>query len=260
MSKFVGSVLSIFNVTKRPKKGQKESKRRGKNRNRKSVLDADSFVYLPGEEGENWGQLVGSKDPLSVLAGDYSWECETRRRTKTVDENPLRSAKMFTRRLSGTLVSVKARRSLNSLTEVEDGSIRVSTYLAVPESARRPRSQDLSDRYVYDRLIRVPNRSSQQSSNRSSQQIQGSNRELEQPSSSTPKQGKGREQENMVFEIRCNSGPGGYCDIVPMSDYSWHSYAVPADIVDWDAMRQQLDECEWTKHSAHGVWLSQTLR
>lgn len=249
MSKIVDSVLSIFNVTKRPKKIQNEGKRRGKGKSRKSVLDADSFVFLPGQEGENWGELVGSpRDPLSTPAGDYGWQCEMRGRTKTVDDNALRGGKLFSRRLSGTLVSTKGRRSLNSLTEVEDGSIRVSTYLAVPESARRPRSHDLSDRYVYDRLIRVPNRSSRQSSNRSSQQIQGSNQELAQPSSSTPKQGR-----DVVFEIRCSSVTGGYCDIAPASEGSWHSYADPADSVDWDAVRQQLKDCEWTCGSGRGV-------
>ena len=180
MPKFVESMLKVFGRNKENKDRDRGSGKKTK-RSRKSVLDADSFVFLPGDHvSRYWGALLNDDEsnfPISQLAADYS---DIRRRKTHIglihsdesgmqevniirpraktnahldEENVLRNGKLFNRRLSGTLV--KARKSTD---EVEDGSV-FHDY-AFHMSDRERWSQDLSGRYVYDRLFCPPVKSS----------------------------------------------------------------------------------------------------
>lgn len=212
MSKFVGSLLNFFGSSRgRAKEEQlREGRSRGK-RSRRALLEADSFVFLPGEDGTFWGEVLESEEvtAISSLAADYSVHCEIRRRAKTVDDNALRP-KVVNRRLSGTLL--KARKSLTE--DVED---RLAVRDPRNSHHDRPKS-DSSGRYVYDRLIRVPVRKSQRSSG-VSQQYEDLDKPSEQPRS-------------LVFEIRCDTNQSpGYSQVA--------EYAMPADAIDWEEVRKK---------------------
>ena len=236
MSKIVESVLNLFNVQRRPKS-------KSRRRDRRSMLEADSFVYLPGDNENYWGDLLNG-EPISALAAEYSEQSEMRRRAKTAvssDETVLRNGKMV-RRLSGTLVSLKARRSL---TEVGDGSLQV------PETDWRPRSQDLTGRYVYDRLLFPPKRNSQLSqqarysprhSPRHSQHLQPGHSQPEQKHNGRLKRRSGlkdKHRSDQRFEIRCSDTMHSYCE-VEVSHSS--EYAVPVDAIDWRRLRDRIRE------------------
>lgn len=189
MPKIVDSMLKVFGRNKENKdRGHSDQGRKKKptKRTRRSVLDADSFVFLPGDHvSRYWGAILNNEDddpnfPISQLAADYS---DIRRRkthiglihseesgvqevniirprakthansSSTEDKDMLRNAKLFNRRLSGTLVKAK-----KSTDEVEDGSL-IQDY-AFRMSDRERWSQDLSGRYVYDRLFCPPTKSS----------------------------------------------------------------------------------------------------
>lgn len=165
MPKLVDSMLKVF---KREKKGprvldKKTSRFRGDNR---SVLDAD-FIFMPGNtESQFWGEILnGENYPLSQLRD----ESQDRRKThiglvssevpsevkviispsvQVKEDNLVLDVKLFNRRLSGTLV--KARKS--DLVE-DEPIIRDYAFLL---SARERVSQEISGRYVYDRLVRPP--------------------------------------------------------------------------------------------------------
>ncbi len=166
MPKLVDSMLKVF---KREKKGlQKDSSK--SRRSERSVLDADSFIFMPGDtQSQYWGDILNDDNfPISQLRDN------SRRKThiglvhdsgqsdgvqevnliispdvQEKDGNLVLNGKVFNRRLSGTLV--KARKSTD---EVEDGPvIRDYAFLL---TARERLSQELSGRYVYDRLIRSP--------------------------------------------------------------------------------------------------------
>lgn len=188
--KFVSSMLNFFG-----RKGKEDddavggtssqsvkisSKRQNAARkNRRSMLDADSFVFLPGEKVDlYWGAVLNDQNyPISELAADYSTARAVLTRRQTVSSNLTRSDESGTqnvqvlrpraktnaypencllksgdpisRRLSGTLV--KSRKSTD---EVQDGSILLDYGLCVSDRERW--SQDLSGRYVYDRLLFPP--------------------------------------------------------------------------------------------------------
>ena len=122
MSRFVDSFRNLFN---REKCKPDNLRHRPNNR----VTHADSFVYLPGEDGtSNWGEPLraGKRENVSTTSNhlcDSESPSVTRRRTNTVaavDAQSIRSSnKPFTRRLSGTIVALKSRRS----DEVEDESV-----------------------------------------------------------------------------------------------------------------------------------------
>lgn len=166
MPKLVDSMLKVF---KREKKGprvldKKNSRLRGDNR---SVLDAD-FIFMPGNtESQFWGEILNDENyPLSQLREDT----QDRRKThigmvssdvmpsevkviispsvQEKDDNLILNGKLFNRRLSGTLV--KARKS--DLVE-DEPVIRDYAFLL---SARERLSQEITGRYVYDRLVRPP--------------------------------------------------------------------------------------------------------
>nr|QAU32675.1 focal adhesion kinase isoform 2 [Ephydatia muelleri] len=144
MSRFVDSFRNFFNRDKCSKAEQPS--RRPNNR----VTHADSFVFLPAEDGTSyWGEPLRSGKRENVPAtSNQSRDCESplRRRTKTVaavDEQLIRSGtKPFARRLSGTLVALKSRRS----DEVVDESM--------PEESAEEQQEDDPSRVVnpYDTL------------------------------------------------------------------------------------------------------------
>lgn len=240
MSKIVESMLRVFGGNRRRSKDHDGDRPR---RNRKSILAADSFVFLPGEGGTYWGELVSSKYgegvpvPISHLAVDYSAQCEMRRRTKTVahvDESALRSEALevrrrakssvddnmlfggmkLSRRLSGTLV--RAGKTLTD--EVEDSSIL---------DHRERWSPDLSGRYVYDRLLRVPTKSQKQP-----KEDYQKDREKEEKLQQRRSKCVHPERRSLVFEIRSEASGHTYSDLIPLSEY-----AMPADAIDWEQVR-----------------------
>lgn len=186
--KFVTSMLNFFGrKTKEEDEshlGVKASSKRqnATRKNRRSMLDADSFVFLPGEKVDlYWGAVLNDQNyPISALAADYSTARAVMGRRQTISSNLTRSDESGTqnvkvlrpraqtnafpensllksgdpvsRRLSGTLV--KCRMSTD---EVGDGSILLDYGLCVSDRERW--SQDLSGRYVYDRLFYPPNQS-----------------------------------------------------------------------------------------------------
>lgn len=169
MSKLVDSMLKVFKREKRPNNRQERRPRRGKS----SVLDADSFVFMPGDSGEQyWGDILNDENfPISQFAGE---DPGSRRKThlgfvqsddstglqevnliishsavEKEKEDLLLNGKVFNRRLSGTLVKAST-----ATDEVEDGAvIRDYAFLL---STRDRLSQELSSCYVYDRLVRSP--------------------------------------------------------------------------------------------------------
>lgn len=156
---------------------------------RRSVLDADSFVFLPGDKAANyWGQVLNDENfPVSQLSSDYSVKAADMRRRKThvgglrrSDDNsgvqevnvirpraqtsanvlvvpgeegsPVHNGLVYNRRFSGTLVK------RTSTDEVEDAALIHDYAFCVSERDRW--SQDLSSRCIYDKLIRPPPSSS----------------------------------------------------------------------------------------------------
>lgn len=195
MPKIVQSMLKVFG--RQPSKskldgvdsnsGNGGSRRQKAQKRRKSVLDADSFVFLPGDKAANyWGQILNDENfPVSQLSADYSVRAAEMRRRKThtgglrrSDENcgvqevnvikprsrskssanhlqvpgeggsPLHNGFVYDRRLSGTLVK------RISTDEVEDATV-IHDY-AFCVSGRERWSQDLSGQYIYDKLVRPP--------------------------------------------------------------------------------------------------------
>ena len=264
MSKLVTSMLRAFGVHRNSKEsgGIDSSKK-----TRKSVLEADSFVFMPGEDGTYWGDMVPSRHgegvpvPISHFAEDYSARSQIRRRAKTTahggqsarsearrkvmssaDDTLIFGNVKIGRRLSGTLV--KAGKTVTD--EVEDsGGILL-------ESDNRERwSQDLSGRYVYDRLLRVPTNTQKQPRN----DIQNK-REREIEKETGQRKVADPDERSLVFQVRCDTT--GYCDLVPLSEY----YS-PADTVDWEQVRvdtwrgRRLQRCGCsTEGGREGVWLA----
>lgn len=164
----IGEMLRVFKREKKSQRGLDKNNSRPKTskRDNRSVLDADSFIFMPGGTES---QLCWESFPFSQLQ-----EVESRRKThiglvqsqetnglqevnlflspdlQEKDGNLILNGKVFDRRLSGTLV--KARKSMDDLME-DEPVIRDYAFLL---SARERLSQELSGRYVYDRLIRPP--------------------------------------------------------------------------------------------------------
>lgn len=299
MPKIVESMLKVFGRNKENKdRGQGQGKKsKPTKRSRRSVLDADSFVFLPGDHvSRYWGALLNDDDdsnfPVSQLAADYS---EMRRRKTHIglihsdesgmqevniirprakthanpaEDNVLRNAKMFNRRLSGTLV--KARKSTD---EVEDGSV-IHDY-AYRTSDRERWSQDLSGRYVYDRLFCPPVKSSTPLKTSTPRQwkypgdiTNGTYERLKEPEDSDKKmRNKPKlelpiskpavcvtkdnrlsaceisDEDNRVFHVKRASskntlGSHGYCDLEePTGKHYSSEYCMPADAIDWEDLR-----------------------
>lgn len=161
-------LVEMFKVFRREKKGQRglDKNRPKAKRDNRSVLDADSFVFMA--PGGTESQYYWESFPFSQLE-----EMESRRKThiglvqsqetkglqdvniiispnlQEKDGTLLLNGKVFDRRLSGTLV--KASKSADE----DEPVIRDYAFLL---SARERLSQELSgnSRCVYDRLIRSP--------------------------------------------------------------------------------------------------------
>ena len=232
MSRIVDSVLNLFG--KRSAGKDKDPRPRSrKGRSRRSLLAADSFVFLPGQVRDQeayWGEVLQSRDYSTIssqIVEDNSVHTELRRRAQTADESALRA--VITRRLSGTLLKARS--------EVEDGSQNpqhegFGQFLDPGDNYKRktetrPRSDDpSSERYVYDRLVHVPKRNSDHTdSSRGSVQSQN------------------LRDSNLIFEIRCSDqaprargGSSGYCDIVPVG---CAEYTMPLDTIDWENVRRR---------------------
>ena len=171
MPKLVDSMLKVFKREKKVPRGLDKDGPKQRRGNR-SMLDADSFIFMPGgTESQYWGEILNDDNfPTSQqLAEDRNM----RRKThigfvQSEESNGLQevnliispsvqekegdlvvNGKVFDRRLSGTLV--KANKATD---EVEDGPI-IRDY-AFLLSARERLSQEMSGRYVYDRLFRPP--------------------------------------------------------------------------------------------------------
>lgn len=123
----------------------------------------------------------------------------------------------LSRRLSGTLV--RAGKTLTD--EVEDSSIL---------EHRERWSPDLSGRYVYDRLLRVPTKSQRQPK-------EGYQRREKEREEKQQRQSKRAEPEperrSLMFEIRSEASGHTYTDLIPLSEY-----AMPADAIDWEQVRE----------------------
>lgn len=166
-------LVEMFKIFRREKKGQRglDKNPSRPRRDNRSVLDADSFIFMPGgTESQYWGDMMNDENsPFSHHLGDM----ESRRKThiglvqsqetnglqevnliispnvQEKDANLVLNGEVFNRRLSGTLV--KARKSADFMDD--EPVIRDYAFLL---SARERLSQELSSRYVYDRLVRSP--------------------------------------------------------------------------------------------------------
>ena len=158
----------MLKVFKREKKAPEKDSSKSR-RSQRSVLDADSFIFMPGDtQSQYWGEILNDDNfPTSQLrdnsrrkthiglvqSGDSGGVQEVNLiispDVQEKDGNLVLNGKVFNRRLSGTLV--KARKSTD---EVEDGPI-IRDY-AFLLTGRDRLSQELSGRYVYDRLVRSP--------------------------------------------------------------------------------------------------------
>lgn len=163
MSKIVGSMLKVFKRKK--SRGSLEESAPGSRKSRTSVLDAESFVFLPGDGGGGsdvyWGEIINDESfPASQrrdarrrtqigLDSDSGMQevnlvIRTRSEVSEKDEKFLLNGKVYNRRYSGTLVNAKKGQD-------DDGPV-IRDYAFLLTN----REQSSKDRYVYDRLIRAP--------------------------------------------------------------------------------------------------------
>ena len=184
--------------------GGSGSRREKATKRRKSVLDADSFVFLPGDKAANyWGQILNDENfPISQLSVDYSTRAAEMRRRKThlgglrrggtEDSNGVQEVNVIRPRAKTTVDHLQVppvvgqgggdggspvhgnglvynRRFSGSLvkrksTDEVEDAALIHDY-AFCVSERDRWSQDLSDpRYIYDKLIRPPPSSSNRTS------------------------------------------------------------------------------------------------
>ena len=286
------------------------SRREKSSKRRKSVLDADSFVFLPGDKAANyWGQILNDENfPISQLSADYSSRAAEMRRRKTHVGGGLRRSTedsnngvqevnvirprakttvnhlqvpgggggggggnpqhgnglVYNRRFSGSLVKRK------STDEVEDISLIHDYAFCVSERDRW--SQDLSDQYIYDKLIRPPppNQTSTPVKNHSpvhwkypsneapSKKESPRNREKSQQHARSQSvfiisERKGRHfaarsEEQLRSSSRQTLASHGYCDLEPPTPRS--EYSMPADSVDWEQIRKRT----WRGNECSGVY------
>ena len=287
---------------------------------RKSVLDADSFVFLPGDKAANyWGQILNDENfPVSQLSADYSVRAAEMRRRKThvgglrrsddsssgVQEvnvirpraktsgsklqvpgvgeggSPLHNGLVYNRRLSGSLV----KRTSNT-DEVEDSALIHDYAFCVSERDRW--SQDLSGRYVYDKLIRPPpstNRTSTPKANspvqwkypsdeapRGSMQSPRNRRKQDSPKNSRQESPRNsshvRSQSVFVGDNREKSAPHeylrsssritlvshGYCDLEPPTPGRSPEYSMPMDCIDWEQIRLRTWKGKKNQQHVHSL-------
>ena len=287
--KFVSSMISFF--AKKSKEGSDDnhlSVKRAKptrsgrgGRSRKSMLDADSFVFLPGEKVDlYWGAVLNDQNyPISDLAADYSTARAVFTRRQTVGSShltrseesssgvqnvqvlrprantnaitassSLKNGSVFSRRLSGTLVKGKKPTGTGT-DEVEDGSLLVDYGLCLSDRERW--SQDLSGKYVYDRIYSPKHTSTPDNDQRVTQSHQHETPHrhsfLHSPPaeqaappakrrSSKPVK-KGDSRKNTVSEVSHS-----YFDLEPEVLNS--EYDLPWDSVDWERIKRRAFQLE----------------
>ena len=299
--------------------GSSGSRREKATKRRKSVLDADSFVFLPGDKAANyWGQILNDENfPLSQLSADYSVRAADMRRRKThvgglrrggtEDSNGLQEVNVirprakttvnhlqvpgagdgggsplhgnglvYNRRYSGSLVK---RRSTD---EVEDAALIHDYAFCVSERDRW--SQDLSDQYIYDKLIRPPPLPS--SVNRTSTPVRNDSPPIQwnypprKAPSNKKESPKNREksqharsqsvfiidekkrnrfaknEEHLRSSSRQTLASHGYCDLEPPTPRS--EYSMPADSIDWEQIRKRAwkgNESKVIQYLVNGGWV-----
>ena len=255
----------------------KRSGRGGKSR--KSMLDADSFVFLPGEKVDlYWGAVLNDQNyPISDLAADYSTARAVFTRRQTVGNShltrseesssgvqnvqvlrprantnaiaassSLKNGNVFSRRLSGTLVKGKKPPVTD---EVEDGSLLVDCGLCVSDRERW--SQDLSGKYVYNRIY-SPKRTSTPDNDRGVTQLHHHEtphrhsflhsppaEQAAPPAKRRPSKPikRGDSRKNTVSEVSHS-----YFDLEPEVLNS--EYDLPWDSVDWERIKRRAFQLE----------------
>ena len=245
MSKLVDSVMSFLGRRSSKDQGNEAPVTKRPGRGKKAILKADSFVFLPGECTSSgtqfWGEVITPRTvglPLSTISDDYSalgyGESASGRRKNVRSVLVDGSGKVVSRRLSGSVVSVKGRKSLDA---VEDGSLEefLKEFEAGGELAEadyyhtyaRPNPKDLSSdpRYIYDRLVHLPRNTSAG----------------QRPFMEEGEGGGGRRHSNLVLDLR-EGGRRRTSSGCSAEQY----YAIPADqllkeeAVDWEDLREQL--------------------
>ena len=167
----MSKIVSMLKAFKREKKGSGSfDESLPGSRKSRNVLEAESFVFLPGNAG---GEVGGKEMYWGKIINDESFPASQRRdarrrthigldsdngvqevnlviRTRSdaaEDEKFMMNGRIYNRRYSGTLVNAK--------TNVEDDGpvIRDYAFLLTNNTSNEKSSRD---RYVYDRLIRAP--------------------------------------------------------------------------------------------------------
>ncbi len=264
--KFVTSMISLFAKKSKQQddKHMKVKRVKPTRSGRKTLLDADSFVFLPGEKVDlYWGAVLNDQNyPISDLAADYSTARAIFTRRQTVshltqseesgvqrvqvlrprantqaaihipEDSRLKTGNVFSRRLSGTLV-----RGKKSIIEVEDSSL-LEDY-AVDISDRERWSQDLSGKYVYDRVYspnHVPNRTStprQETPHRHSfLHSPPAEQAPPPPLHRSPKQDKKKDVEIKSVSVASHS-------CFDLESRLNSEYDLPWDSVDWDRIKRR---------------------
>ncbi len=268
--KFVTSMISFFakKSTKDDDKHLKVKRVKPTRSGRKTLLDADSFVFLPGDSEKvdlYWGAVLNDQNyPISDLAADYSTARAIFTRRQTVhhltqseesgvqrvqvlrprantqailprfipEDSRLKTGNVFSRRLSGTLV-----RGKKSIVEVEDSSLLEEC--AVDLSDRERWSQDLSGKYVYDRVYspnHIPNRASTPNHETPHRHSFLHSPPAEQapppPKHNTPKQDKKKDIGNKTVSVASHS-------CFDLESKLNSEYDLPWDSVDWDRIKRR---------------------
>lgn len=256
MSRFVDSLFSFLG--RRSSKDQTAETAVTRRRRGKAVLEADSFVFLPGECTSSgnylWGEIITPRTvgvPPSSYSDDYSVLSggdNIRSRRKKVQSVLIDSSgKLVGRRLSGSFVA-KAVKNHKTLDEVgDDGSLgsflkefeseEDKKYHTYDRANTTTRSEVPEEDTVYDRLVhQAPVVSS-------SQPLQQDKRLIV--------EGERRKGNNIVLDLRDKTGSvggrrrassGGSAEHYPLSS----QVATPGKekkhcAVDWEGLRDMLE-------------------
>ncbi len=261
--KFVSSMINLFSKkskqtdedhhlsVKRAKPARTRS--RGANNSGRSMLDADSFVFLPAEKMDlYWGAVLNDHNyPISDLAADYSTARAVFTRRQTVPHltqsaesgvqsvqvlrprantqatpeslSTLKNGSIFNRRLSGTLV--KGNKVTDEIQQ--DDSKLVDHALCVSDRERW--SEDLSGRYVYDHVY-TPTLGPTLTST-PTQDPPSRHSVLHSPPTVPPVELRARKQD------KTKSASHSYFDLEP--DRLNSEYDLPWDSVDWDRIKRR---------------------
>jgi len=169
----MSKIVSMLKAFKREKKGSGSfDEAVPGSRKSRNVLEAESFVFLPGNAG---GEVGGKEMYWGEIINDDSFPASQRRdarrrthiglnssdngvqevnlfirtRSDAADEDKcLLNGKVYNRRYSGTLVNAKKN--------VDDDGPVIRDYAFLLTNNNTSSDKSSRDRYVYDRLIRTP--------------------------------------------------------------------------------------------------------